>query len=213
MRDDLEQQEQLAAIKGFWNDNKKWILPLLLVLAVGAASFNGWTWWKDRQAVQASEALFAMEGALEQQDLEKARVAYRVLTESYSSTAQAALAGLQMAKAYVAAGDVAQAREALGLVVKKSPEEFSWIAKVRLAGVLLDENNPQAALESLAGKPPKLLAALVNDRKGDVHAALGQKEEARSAWKLAADEFSAQSPSKELVLRKLQTLDSFKETK
>jgi predicted negative regulator of RcsB-dependent stress response len=213
MRDDLEQQEQLAAIKGFWNDNKKWILPLLLVLAVGAASFNGWTWWKDRQAVQASEALFAMEGALEQQDLEKARVAYRALTESYGSTAQAALAGLQIAKAYVAAGDSAQAREALGLVVKKSPEEFSWIAKVRLAGVLLDENNPQAALQTLAGKPPKLLSALVNDRKGDVHAALDQKEEARSAWKLAADEFSAQSPSKELVLRKLQTLDSFKETK
>jgi predicted negative regulator of RcsB-dependent stress response len=49
----------------------------------------------------------------------------------------------------------------------------------------------------------------VNDRRGDVHVALGNKEEARSAWKLAAEGFSAQSPSRELVLRKLQTMDSF----
>jgi predicted negative regulator of RcsB-dependent stress response len=210
MRDDLEQQEQLAAIKGFWNDNKKWIVPLLLVTTLAAASFNGWTWWQNRQAVQASEALFAMEGAIEQQDLEKARVAYKALAEGHGGSAQAALAGLQMAKALVAAGESAQAREALSLVAKKSPEEFSWIAKVRLAGVLLDENDPKSALEALAGKPPKLFSPLVNDRKGDVYAVLGQIEEARSAWKLAADEFPAQSPSRELVLRKLQTIDSFK---
>lgn len=210
MRDDLEQQEQMAAIKGFWADNRKWILPLIIVLALGAASFNGWTWWQNRQAVQASEALFAMQGALDQQDLEKARVAYRALTESHGGSAPAALAGLQMAKAYVAAGDLAQAREALSLVVKKAPEEFSWIARVRLAGVLLDENNPQAALDALTGKPPKELAPLVNDRKGDVFAALGKNDDARGAWKLAADELPAQSPSKEIVLRKLQTIDSFK---
>lgn len=210
MREDLEQQEQLAAIRGFWSDNQKWILPLIVLVAVGAASFNGWSWWQNRQAVKASEALFALEGALSQQDLEKARVAYRALTEGHVSSAQAALAGLQMAKTYLASGDLAQAREALSLVSKKSPEEFSWVAKIRLAGVLLDENNPQAALDALSGKPPKEFAPLVNDRKGDVYAALGRNDEARAVWKQAAEAFSAQSPSKELVERKLRTIDSFK---
>lgn len=28
MREDLEQQEQLDAIRGFWDDNKRWIIPL-----------------------------------------------------------------------------------------------------------------------------------------------------------------------------------------
>ncbi len=210
MREDLEQQEQLDAIKGFWSDNKKWILPLIIVVALGAASFNGWSWWQNRQAVKASEALFALEGALSQQDLDKARVAYRALIEGHGGSAQAALAGLQIAKAHVASGDLAQAREALSVVSKKSPEEFSWVAKIRLAGVLLDENNPQAALEALSGKPPKELSPLVNDRKGDVYAALGRNDEARAAWKQAAEEFSAQSPSKELVQRKLRTIDSFK---
>ena len=160
--------------------------------------------------MKASEALFALEGALSQQDLEKARVAYRALIEGHGGSAQAALAGLQMAKAHVASGDLAQAREALSVVSKKSPEEFSWVAKIRLAGVLLDENNPQAALEALSGKPPKELSPLVNDRKGDVYAALGRNDEARTAWKQAVEEFSAQSPSKEIVQRKLRTVDSFK---
>ncbi len=213
MREDLEQQEQLAAIKGFWADNKKWILPLIVVLAVGSASFNGWTWWKERQAVQASEALFAMEGALSQQDLDKAQVAYRALTEGFGGSAQAALGGLQIAKAYVATGDLAKARETLSRVADKAPQEFAWVAKVRLAGVLLDENNAKAALDVLAGKPPKAFEPLVNDRKGDVYAALGQTQEARNAWKLAAEGLGPQSPSKEIVLRKLQTIDSFKGAK
>ena len=37
MRDDLEQQEQLDAIKGFWGDNKKWIIPLAALLLIPLA--------------------------------------------------------------------------------------------------------------------------------------------------------------------------------
>jgi predicted negative regulator of RcsB-dependent stress response len=209
MREDLEQQEQLDAIKGFWNENKRWIVPFISLLIIAAASFNGWNWWQNRQASQATDALVAMESALTEQNIEKARVAYKALAADYGASTQAALGGLQFAKALSSAGEIAEARGVLEQVVKKSADEFSWIAKIRLAGVLLDENNAKAALDALSGKPPKEFAGLVNDRKGDAHAALGNKEEARSAWKTAADELAPQSPSRELVLRKLQTIDSF----
>lgn len=209
MREDLEQQEQLDAIKGFWNENKRWIVPLIGLLVIVAASFNGWNWWQNRQANQATDALVAMESALTEQNIEKARVAYKALASDYGASTQAALGGLQFAKALSSAGEIAEARGVLEQVATKSADEFSWIAKIRLAGVLLDENNAKAALDALSGKPPKEFAGLVNDRKGDVHAALGNKEEARSAWKAAADELAPQSPSRELVLRKLQTIDSF----
>ncbi|MEY3981192.1 MAG: Tetratricopeptide repeat-like domain, partial [Pseudomonadota bacterium] len=61
MREDLEQQEQLDAIKGFWQDNKKWIVPALVVVLVAAVGFNGWTFWQNRQANAATDALTAME--------------------------------------------------------------------------------------------------------------------------------------------------------
>ena len=209
MREDLEQQEQLDAIKGFWSENKKWLVPLVALLLIAASSFNGWNWWQNRQAVKASEALTAMEGALGEQSLEKARAAYKALASDFRSSTQAALGGLQMAKALAVAGELAEARTVLQQVVDHSAPEFAWMARIRLAGVMLDENNAKAALDALGGKPPKELAALVEDRKGDAHAALGNKEEARSAWKAAADGLPAASPSRELIMRKLQTLDAF----
>ncbi len=209
MREDLEQQEQLDAIKGFWSENKKWIVPLIVLALIGATSFNGWNWWQNRQAVNASEALTAMEAALAEQSLDKARAAYKALAADYRSSTQAAIGGLQMAKAFAVAGELAEARQALQQVIDHGATEFAWMARIRLAGVLLDENNAKGALDVLNGKAPKEFDALVNDRKGDVHAALGNKEEARSAWKSAADGLPAGSPSRELILRKLQTLDAF----
>lgn len=209
MREDLEQQEQLDAIKGFWSENKRWIVPLISLLLIAAAAFNGWNWWQNRQAVNAAQALVAMEGALAEQSLEKARAAYKALANDYGGSTQAALGGLQMAKALVAAGELAEARTVLAQVADKAAEEFAWMARIRMAGVMLDENNAKGALEALTGKPPKAFVALVDDRKGDAHAALGNKEEARSAWRAAADGLPAQSPSRELILRKLQTIDSF----
>ena len=209
MREDLEQQEQLDAIRGFWNDNKRWILPLITLLFVGAASFNLWRWYADRQVNQASQTLVALQTALSEQSIEKARVAYKALANDHASTTQAAMGGLQMAKVLVATGELAEARGVLEAVTQKSADEFAWVARIRLAGVMLDENNAKGALEVVSARPPKELQPLVNDRKGDALIALGQKEEARAAWKAAADAFPPQSPTRELVLRKLQTIDSF----
>lgn len=209
MREDLEQQEQLDAIKGFWKDNRKWIMPLLTSAIVIAAGYNIWNWYAHQKATKASDALSALELALTEQNLEKAKVAYKALDADYASTTQAALGGLRLAKAYVSAGDLPQARATLEAVQKSADDEFAWIARIRLAGVLLDEGNAAAALTVISGKPPKAFLALVQDRKGDVHAALGQKEEARAAWKAAAEGLGPRSASRELVMRKLQTIDAF----
>ena len=40
MREDLEQQEQLDAIKGFWSDNKRWIVPMIAGVSAIAVSSN-----------------------------------------------------------------------------------------------------------------------------------------------------------------------------
>lgn len=212
MREDLEQQEQLDAIKGFWADNKKWIVPLALALAIAAAGFNGWNWWQQRQSYAATDALAAMESALSEQRLDKAKAAYKVLADDYGSSAQAAMAGLEIARALAASGELASAREALQKVVAKSSDEFAWMARIRAAGIMLDEDNAKGALEMVSGKPPKEYEPLVLDRKGDAQAVLGQKEEARASWKAAADGLPKPSAMRELVLRKLQTIDTFGST-
>jgi predicted negative regulator of RcsB-dependent stress response len=209
MREDLEQQEQLDAIKGFWADNRKWILPLIILLAMGAAGFNGWNWWQHRQSQAATDALAAMESAPPEQNIDKAKAAYKALADGHGASAQAAIAGLQMARALAGSGDLPQAREALQKVIATSGDEFAWVARIRAAGIMLDEGNAKGALDMVSGKAPKEYEPLVLDRKGDAQAALGMKEEARTSWKAAADGLGPQSASRELVLRKLQTIDSF----
>jgi predicted negative regulator of RcsB-dependent stress response len=209
MRDDLEQQEQLDAIKGFWNDNKRWIVPFISILVAAAVAFNLWNWYTSHRAAKASQALDALVLALAEQSLDKARVAHAALAADYGSTAQAAMGGLQMARVLASSGNLPEARAALQAVAKDSPDEFAWIAKIRLAGVMLDEDNAAGALAEMAGSPPKALLPLVLDRRGDVYMALGQKENARTAWKAALEGLAGQSPTHGLVLRKLQTIDSF----
>jgi predicted negative regulator of RcsB-dependent stress response len=209
MRDDLEQQEQLDAIRGFWNDNKRWIVPFVSILVAAAVAFNLWNWYNNHRAVKASQALDALVLALAEQSLDKARVAHAALASDYGSTAQAAMGGLQMARVLASSGNLPEARSALEAVAKKAPAEFAWLAKIRLAGVMLDEENTAGALAAVSGNPPKALAPLVLDRRGDVYMAMGQKENARTAWKAALEGLASQSPTHALVLRKLQTIDSF----
>ena len=42
MREDLEQQEQLAALKAFWASNRKWITSILIILVLISVSTTGW---------------------------------------------------------------------------------------------------------------------------------------------------------------------------
>jgi predicted negative regulator of RcsB-dependent stress response len=209
MREDLEQQEQLDAIKGFWNENRRWIVPFVSLLLIAAVSFNGWNWYANRQASQASVALFALEGALAEQRIENAQVAYQALVSGYAGSAQRALGGLQLAKAHVSQGALDQAATVLRGVADKSPEEFAWIARIRLSGVLMDDNDLRGALAVISGTPPKDYLPLVLDRRGDGHLLLGEKDQAKAAWQAALEGLPAQSPTRELVLRKLQTMNSF----
>ena len=59
---DLEEQEQLAQLKHFWN---RWgnLITWALIAVLGAfAAWNGWNFWQQRQAVQAA-ALYSSPGA------------------------------------------------------------------------------------------------------------------------------------------------------
>jgi predicted negative regulator of RcsB-dependent stress response len=43
---DLEEQEQLAQIKHFWNRYGNLIASVLIVVFGGIAAFNGWNYWR-----------------------------------------------------------------------------------------------------------------------------------------------------------------------
>jgi predicted negative regulator of RcsB-dependent stress response len=119
------------------------------------------------------------------------------------------MAALQIAKANVDAGDRAAARAQLRWVIDKSGHaELVQIARLRLAGVLLDEKAYEEALKALAGDVPEALAAAFADRRGDVLMAAGKADDARSAYREALDRAGPQHPLRPVIQLKLDALPS-----
>lgn len=205
----LEEQESIDNLKGWW---EKWGTPVMVAVTVaclGVAGYNGWNWYKHRQTAQASVAYSALQAAISNKDLKNVKSLSDGLTDKYGSTVFGPLAAFAAARVAADAGDRATAEEKLRWVAEKSGrEEFEAIARVRLAGLLLDDGKAEEALKSLQGFKAKSDGekAVVNDRLGDVYQALGRVEDARKAWKDALEATQKGEPFEQLLQLKLDTL-------
>jgi predicted negative regulator of RcsB-dependent stress response len=116
------------------------------------------------------------------------------------------MAALVAAKSAFEANDLKSAKAQLQWAVDHGADEFKAVAKVRLAGVLLDEKAYDEALKVLAGDVPAQFAGAVADRKGDVLAAQNKLTEARAAYKAALDATDKKNPGRQLIQMKLEAI-------
>ena len=115
--------------------------------------------------------------------------------------------GADAGPARPASQDAGAARAQLRWVIDKSGHpELVQIARLRLAGVLLDEKSHDEALTLLGGDVPPTLAVSFADRRGDVLMAMGKAEEARTAYREALDKADPQHPLRPIIQLKLDAL-------
>ena len=204
---DLEEQEQLASIKAWWERWGNLVLTAVTLVLLAIAAFNGWRWYERHEAGNAGVLYEEFASALDGTDLARKKELAGTLIERYGRTVYAPMAALQIAKANLDAGDKGAAAAQLRWVIDKSGHpELVQIARLRLAGVLLDEKSYDAALTQLSGEVPEALAASFADRRGDVLIAMGKSEEARAAYKEALDKAGAQHPMRSIIQLKLDAL-------
>jgi predicted negative regulator of RcsB-dependent stress response len=204
---DLEEQEQLAEMKAWWNKYGNFILTVITIVLLGFAAYNGWQWYQREQASQAAGVYGQLEKALAARDADKVGALAEMLTSKYGGTAYATMAALQAARMQAEAGKADRARESLQWVIDKSAHgEMKAIAQVRLAGVLLDEKKYDEALKALAGDVPAAQVTAVADRRGDVLVAQNKFEEARAAYTEALAKADEQHPLRQLIQLKLDAL-------
>jgi predicted negative regulator of RcsB-dependent stress response len=124
--------------------------------------------------------------------------------ERYGSTQYAGMAALAAAKAGVATGEVDDAKKNLQWAIDHAKEdEMRDVARLRLAGVLLDEKKYDDALKLLSAKTGDAFVALYADLRGDVLAAQGKPAEARAAYQQALDKSDSGSRYRPLIEIKL----------
>jgi predicted negative regulator of RcsB-dependent stress response len=185
---DLEEQEQLAALKAWWQENGSLVLTVVTLVLVALAAWQGWSYYQRNQAVQASTLYAKVQKAARAGDLKQVRENAGAILENYPRTAYAAMAALVSAKAHFQGGDLKTARAQLTWVAENAKDEgLQDIARLRLASVMLDEKVYDEALKTLDAPHSTAFDALFLASKADVYVAKGMKEEARSAYKAALD--------------------------
>ena len=208
---DLEEQEQLASLKAWWRQYGALCLGGLALALAALAGYQGWLWYKDKQANVASAAYAQMLRQAEKGDRKAVETAAKSLVDDHARTGYAALASLTAARLSFDAGDLAGAKTNLQWVVDHSrDDDMKSLARYRLAGVLLDEKKFDEALKLLDAKPEDPMANLIADLRGDVLVAKGSAAEARAAYQAALEKTDARSSYRNLIQIKIDALGSAK---
>ncbi|CAN7410950.1 MULTISPECIES: YfgM family protein [Acidovorax] len=204
---DLEEQEQLDQLKHFWNTWGTLISSVVIVVAGAAAAWNGYQYWQTRQATQAAALFDAVDVAARSADNVRMEQAFADLKSKYAGTVQAGQAGLTLAKAMQGTGNVEGAKEALMWVAEQSSDEgLKALAKLRLAGVLMDQKNYDEALKQLSSSFAPEFSSVVADRKGDVLMLQDKRQDAIAEYTKAYKGFEDSVEYRRLVEIKLNAL-------
>jgi predicted negative regulator of RcsB-dependent stress response len=203
---DLEEQEQLAALKAWWKEHGGGVALAAVLVAAAVAAWNGWIWYQRSQAAQAAALYETLQKAARANDLKATQDTAGSILENYPRSAYAPLAALVSAKVQFQAGDLKTARAQLQWVVEHAAsDEIRSIASLRLASVLLDDKEPDAALKALEAKPHPGFEALYAAQRGDILMVQKKREEARVAYR-AALEKAEPGPLREGLRLKLEAL-------
>lgn len=189
---DLEEQEKLAQLKHFWKQYGTGLTAVLVVALLALAGWWGWKGWQNQQAAQATALYEELEriAANPGEDPDGARLtrALADMKDRFPRTAQAQQAALQVAAVHAQASQTQPvrldaARAALQWLAEEGRDEgYRALARLRLAGLLLDAKSYDAALAQLNADFPPQFAPLAADRRGDVYLTQGKKAEATAEY-------------------------------
>jgi predicted negative regulator of RcsB-dependent stress response len=204
---DLEEQEQLAEIKHFWNTYGNLITWVMIVVFGSIAAWNGWNYWQRTQAAQASAMYDEVERAAQAGDTSRVERAFADMKDKFGGTTYAQQAGLLAAAVMVDKGNIDAAKATLGWVADKASDEgYRAVARLRLASVLVEAKAYDEALKQLAADFPKEFAPLVADRRGDIYKLQGKSAEAKAEYEKAYKGLDDRADYRRLVEVKLTSL-------
>ncbi len=203
---DHAEQEQLASLKSWWSQYGNLVTWLLIIVLAAYAAWAGWGVYQRNQSAQAAQLYEELQKAVTAQDKDKIQRVATDMEEKFSRTAYAQMSALAAAKSAFDSNDFKTAKAQLQWVADKGSDEYKAIAKIRLAGILLDEKAYEEGLKALAGDFPEQFAGVVSDRKGDILVAQNKLDEARAAYQAALEKTDAQNPGRQLIQIKLDAI-------
>ena len=203
---DLEEQEQLAELKHFWNTYGNLISWVLIAVLGAYAAWNGWQYWQRHQATQAAALYDEVERSVASRDAQRMQRSLSDMQDRFASSMQAQQATQLVAKALADQGKSAEAKAAWGWLVQKASDPvYADVARLRLASQAMQDKQYDQALEQLKGVS-EAMQGLAADMQGDVLQLQGKQAEAVAAYQKAWAQLPQNTAYRRLLQAKLNAL-------
>lgn len=210
---DLQEQEQLEELKAFWNQYGNLVT---WVVVVALAALAAWTFWQRHQhdqAVEAAVLFHEMDVAQQADDVKKASQVMADMTHKYGRTEYAAQAALIAAKMQQEHQETDAARASLQWVLDHSDDpSYQAVARLRLAGLLIEQHQLDAAKAMLEATWKPGFKALADDRRGDILQLQNRPQEAIAAYREAWAALGDDVQYRQLIAAKLAALGAAPQT-
>ena len=215
------EEEQIEAIKKWWRDNGT---SMVVGVVIALSAVFGWKSWQKHGAEGAERASVAYESVVEAvqnaensgdtSSIENTTVTHlgEKMLEEHQDTTYSQLAALLLAKHAVEKEDLSGAATHLQWAIDNTDDEsIRMVAKLRLAKVLLAQDNGDEALTLLDSEKVPAFEAAVEELKGDIYLSKDDSVQARKAYSaasVAAKRMNKPRPILELKLDDLAVSES-----
>lgn len=212
------EEENIEALKRWWDENGKQLVILAIVVLGG---YSAWLLWQNSQASSSAQASDLYEEILNlalvdpgEQVPEDGRLRIRELAdelrEDHGDSIYAHYASLFSAQQAVALGDLDGAEASLQWIVDnqsggifgEADEGLLLTTQLRLGRIILARGDPERALALVNSLDPGEFEAGFAELRGDIYAAMGRMVDARDAY-LAAQQAGSGSDALRMKLNEL----------
>ena len=206
MSDYLSEEEQLARMKSWWDENGTTIIVAVLV---SVAAIVGWRWYGSHSADQVAAASTQYEVYREatiDNDTAAATTAANSIKENYAGSAYHGFVLFAQAKQAVGDGDLATAETALSEVVASTNDDLLRdLARIRLGKVQQALDKTSQALATLAAVKNAGYRPWALEAQGDIHAAAGDIKAAHESYNAAFSSLD-ENDDRPILKMKLQNM-------
>jgi predicted negative regulator of RcsB-dependent stress response len=187
-------EEQIEALKNWWNENGTQLMVGLIVALAAVFGFQSWqsSVREDGEAASALyedlRAVISTGRELSEVQITTARYLADTLIKDHEASAYAKFAAMQMAKLSVEKGELDQAEKDLQWVMDHADDAIQPLARLRLARVLFARGDQTGALALIETVDEGAYKSSYWEVRGDFYNQMGRSAEARKAYQTALNE-------------------------
>lgn len=208
----LTEQEQIQQLK---NWVKQYGLTIVVGIVIALLASSGWHYYqnyRNKTLQHASSIYDEMLTLRAQNNTEGSSTQANKLISHYAKSPYAQMAAFMLSRDAVLKKDYVEAIKQLNWVVDHSNNHsIQTIARIRIARILISDQKPDVAINTLTKLDDKNFLGMVDEVRGDAYLALNDPAAARKAYALALKELPNAEVNRPILEMKYDNLANVNE--